>query len=156
MSLFTGAWVSVKIWLRRVVTGSLGEVVGKQIQLLGETVLSKVRAHIVARDLGWAPLAPSTIARKAHDRPYIETMEYYRNVVLEVEVTRLSTRVRIGPTKAKGRKGVPIAVVAKWLEYGVMAGKRKIPARPLWRPSFDELKATADWAGVMRTLTRDF
>ncbi len=99
---------------------------------IAEKLLKIIKGHIYNQDLGWVPLADSTQKRKGHDNAYIDTGLLNNSITI---LTR-GTRVTVGiPRNIQAKDGVYLADIASMMEYG--AGK--MPARPLWGPSRDEM-----------------
>lgn len=97
-----------------------------------------VIGHIINQDLNWQPLSEHTKSRKNQenkDKILIDT-ELYLN---SITITRDNDSVSVGIAKGKAyrKKGNFTSVdrVANMLEYGTT----RMPARPLWNPSLDEM-----------------
>lgn len=119
------------------------------LQRLGLYVEGRAKHHISAQDLGWKPLKTET--KKAKQRDGMSTnilarsSQYFQSITSwtagdKVYVGVKRTAVYKGTKNSKG--GQKIANIAKVHEYG--SKKLKIPARPLWRPTFKE---GAKWLG---------
>lgn len=78
----------------------------------------------------WAPLAESTLARKAHDTPLVETGELHDSI----EVTASHKHAEIGVKSRIGARGIDIGDIAVWQEYGTA----RIPPRPFMGPALHE------------------
>lgn len=70
----------------------------------------------------WAPLAASTVARKGHNKPLLETGELKRSI--STRVVRSQMAVHIGTNNKK----------AEFNEYG-SGGVHPIPPRPIFGPA---------------------
>jgi len=83
-------------------------------------------------DSMWAPLSPGWAAKKGHGNPWYHTGHLENTIEYDIE----GDEVHVGILKheAYPETGSTVAVVAASLEYGT----RHIPARPLFRPVFDE------------------
>lgn len=97
-----------------------------------------VIGHLLAQDLpGWDDLSPRTLRNKKENKEYklIDTELYLNNI----KVWKQSGTAYVGIKKGLlyKRKGNTIEVerVAIWNEFG----NRRVPARPLWNPSIEEL-----------------
>lgn len=96
-----------------------------------------VIGHLLAQDLNWGKLAPSTVKNKRENKGYvlIDT-ETYLNAIKVWKVGNTSfIGVKKGTMYKRKTGNVNLERVAIWLEYGT----RKMPARPLWGPSIDEM-----------------
>lgn len=97
--------------------------------------------HIRDQDLKWAPLDPKYMERKKKKgfstKTMIRTSSYMQAVTSKVNDQ--GTQSFAGVTrKAKNKEGEQIADIAKTMEYGSVV--QGIPARPLWKPVFSEMK----------------
>lgn len=105
----------------------------------GELVLQRIQAHIDNQDLGWAPLANSTIRLKGGSTTiYVETGFLRGNLkVRKVRSAKNGASFFIGAdawtTTPTGEKFSDLMI---WLEYGT----DKMPARPLIRPTWEEVQ----------------
>jgi hypothetical protein len=106
----------------------------------GSLLLEKMVAHIDAQDLGWAPLAESTVALKNGDETiYVETGFLRNNLkARRVRSSKANYSLFIGADAwtehaPSGRKFSDIMV---WLEYGTA----NMPPRPLIAPAWEEMR----------------
>ena len=105
----------------------------------GEFVVEKMKGHIAAQDLGWAPLSPNTIRLKGHSTIYVETGTIYGSI----EAKKISSgaggcTIIVGvPAGAGHPSGYSMGTIMGWLEYGTS----KQPPRPLIRPVYDEVQS---------------
>lgn len=101
------------------------------------------KKHISSQDLGWKPLAASTISSKVR-RGYSEnilvmTSTYFQSITSWAD--KGANTVYAGVKKeARSADGEQLWNIARIQEYGSYSGK--IPARPLWQPVFAE---TMEW-----------
>lgn len=121
----------------------------------GDYVLEKLKGHIDAQDLSWTPLAESTIALKNGDSTiYVETGFLRDNLkVRKVRSPRDGVTFFIGANAwDKNPDGVKLSDLMIWLEYGTA----NIPARPLIRPTLDEVDKVlrSNWTNLLRELIR--
>jgi hypothetical protein len=90
-----------------------------------------------AQDLGWTPLKAKTVAQKLREGKseliLIATSSYFQSITSWVKEDTAYAGVRKG---IKGKDGQQIDAVAAVHEYG--SPTKNIPARPLWKPTFDE------------------
>lgn len=105
-----------------------------KMYLDGEIVLQKLRGHIEAQDLGWAP---KRIIKRTPDL-WVDTGELSSGMrTLRIALNAHSYAVFIGFLDSRSHySGYTQAELAVLLEYGV----DKAPARPLIRPTWDELR----------------
>jgi hypothetical protein len=149
----TGDWSKVSIALQSL--QKLRPTFIAQMQDDSEFVLNKVQGHIDSQDLGWTPLADSTVALKNGDSTiYVET-GFLRNNLKAQKVQSSSTSVTfyIGvDASATTPSGESLGDIMIWLEYGT----RSIPARPLIRPTFDEVKDILEkhWTDLLKVILR--
>lgn len=92
-------------------------------------LVSAVKKHIMAQDLPWAPA--STGKRGSH--LMIDTRDYYESI----SYWQKDYQLEVGVKKhfIHGKTGQPLWKVAQWQEKGT----KNIPARPLWKPTIEEL-----------------
>lgn len=114
------------------------KVVLKNIALMAESIAVK---HIRNQDLRWAPLSPRYAAWKKKNRRsykiYISTSDFMQSVTSQVN--SFGTQSVAGVfKKSRNRDGQVIADIGKMLEWGSI--KKGIPARPLWRPTYEEVR----------------
>jgi hypothetical protein len=97
--------------------------------------------HIRDQDLKWAPLKPEYLARKKKkglsNKTMIATSSYMQAVTSKVNQNGTASYAGVF-RKSKNKEGEEIADIAKTMEYGSIV--RGIPARPLWRPVYNEMK----------------
>jgi HK97 gp10 family phage protein len=97
----------------------------------------------------WAPLKASTIARKGHDTPLIDTGELHDSI----EVTAKHNHAEIGVKSAIGSSGKDIGDIAVWMEFGTV----HISPRPFMGPALhEEQKEVGEFiaAGIFVELSR--
>lgn len=99
------------------------------------------KSHISKQDLNWKPLEPATIAQKIRkgysENILVATSSYFQSITSWSDGERAYAGVK---KTAKDADGNVIADIAATHEFGSKSGK--IPARPLWKPVFDE---TMEW-----------
>jgi len=93
--------------------------------------------HISRQDLNWKALAPATIASNIRqgysENILVETSLYFQSITSWVD----NDVVYAGVSKnIRTRSGTLLSNVAEVHEFGSRSGR--IPARPLWRPTFKE------------------
>lgn len=96
------------------------------------------KEHISSQDLGWAPLSPRYLFKKVsagHSHLIlIATSSYFQSITSWVETDTALIGVKKGVLAADGRNSQ--GDIAFDLEFGVP--EMNLPARPLWKPTFDE------------------
>jgi hypothetical protein len=116
----------------------------------GDMVLETMVRHIEAQDLNWVPLSESTVEQKGNDTIYVET-GFLKNNLEVRKVTSSSTGLTLFIGASAWKKhpsGESLSTIMIWLEYGT----DKIPARPLIRPTWEEVKPILEscWSGFLK------
>jgi len=110
----------------------------KQMKGLKESIGLRLERAFVERikqgDSSWAPLSSAWAEKKGHGKQWYYTGRIENAIEYAIE----GDGVHVGILKHEEypETGSTVAVVAASLEYG--APTRNIPARPLFRPVFDE------------------
>ncbi len=130
-----GDWAQFSRWLRKVKSREFAKNYRSQMTAFGKHTRDNIRGHIILQDLDWVPLSDATITKKGHDEVYMETESYFKSISIEVKTQPGSMDVVIFPEGKHGPSGLPMAMLAGYLEYGT----ETIPSRPLWRPTVHEL-----------------
>jgi hypothetical protein len=93
--------------------------------------------HIIANDLNWANLSPITRANKKENKNmiYMDTELYINSIQVWRNGLNAQVGLKKGATYRRKSGSVSLERVAMWMEYGT----QKMPARPLWAPSIEEL-----------------
>lgn len=109
-----------------------------QIALRAEAMAVK---HLRDQDLKWKPLSKKYIESKRKkglsDKTLIATSSYMQAITSDVNQAGTASSAGVF-RKSKGKNGENIADIAKTMEYGSIV--RNIPARPLWKPVYSEMK----------------
>ena len=109
-----------------------------QMRSLKESVGLRLERAFVDRikigDSSWAPLSSKWTEQKGHGKQWYYTGRLEQ--AIEYEIDGDGVRVGILKHESYPETGSTVAVVAASLEYG--APTRNIPARPLFRPVFEE------------------
>ena len=135
----TGGWKDAGMaldWL----PASLSQMAHARLYEDGQLIVDRLKEHIEKQDLDWQPLSKYTIEKKGGDsRAYIETGWLKENL----DVRRVATkpnrkRIFVGasPWKIHEPSGMKFSDLMIALEYGT----EDIPARPLVRPTWEEMK----------------
>jgi len=111
------------------------------LQRFGLKMEEVVLNHISMQDMGWKPLDPKYIESKVRkglsENILVATSDYFN--AIQSWVDKDSQTTYIGVKKGKiDKDGNEIGDIAQVHEYGSMSGK--IPKRPLWEPSFKDVK----------------
>lgn len=124
----------------RIIRNLQGDIRAAGIQSLynfAKKAESIAVGHIANQDLGWKPLAPYTVAKKLRhgmsDLTLIESSTYYQAITSWVTKESAYVGIKRNTTEPDG---TPTYSVAKLQEYGDTG--KKIPTRPLWKPTLDE------------------
>jgi hypothetical protein len=106
----------------------------------GNLLLEKMSAHIGAQDLGWAPLAESTVALKNGDETvYVETGFLRDNIkVRRIGSANSNYSIFVGADAwtTHAPSGEKFSEIMIWMEYGT----DRMPPRPLIAPTWEEMR----------------
>ena len=133
---FDANWFKLNKWIEAAADGRFFQFFVKFANEFGNEIRENLRKHILAQDMGWAPLKERTVRRKGHEHAYIETGFYLQHIAVKVEASanyEISLTVR--PTGTHPTNGKSLQDVAEILERG----SSTIPARPLWRAVKNEM-----------------
>lgn len=104
----------------------------KQVGLKMERIAVK---HMQRQDLGWQPLKQKTLESKIRkgqsNKMLIATSEYFQAIT---SFTKGNVAFAGVTRNAKNRKGDALVSIARVHEFG----NQNTPARPLWRPTWNE------------------
>lgn len=133
-----GDWKRAGLTLRHV-QSQLLPAFKAEIYEDGQFVLEKLQGHIDSQDLGWTPLSQRTVALKNGDSTiYVETGELRDGLVVRrIKSSANGATVFVGASPWKNHKGsgLKMSQLMIYLEYGT----GKMPARPLIRPTLEEV-----------------
>lgn len=140
MSRLDGPWKDVEQDLN-----GLGMRINARVQLAtaqnAEVVRKVLVKHIQNQDLPWKKLNTAYLERKKKKRLstaiLIATSEFMQSITTQISSDKLSAFVGV-LRSGKRKDGEPAVLVAEIHEFGSKA--RNIPARPLFRPTFAEIK----------------
>lgn len=144
----SGDWAKAMNFFRKGVDSSIVDTMKEQLMESAELVKEEFPNHIDAQDLDWSPLSPSTIAKKGHDKVYLETGELHDAFKVEVmNDNNRRFRLFIGVKNDDIHKasGLSYARLLSYLEYGT----DRIPPRPFIEPVWEEVEP------VLRDLVSD-
>jgi len=124
-----------------------------QVEKDGELIVKTLVGHIENQDLSWTPLSDVTVMLKGGDTTiYVETGFLKSNLITRKVKTSGGFTFYIGAPKdvVHAPSGVPLDKIMLWLEYGT----DKIPARPLFRPTEEEIKPILreHWSALLKEL----
>lgn len=106
----------------------------------GKMIRDKLVGHINSQDLGWTPLSKHTIALKhGNSTIYVETGTLKNGIrARRISAPSNGYSLFIGcAPQAHNKDGSKLSDIMIYLEYGTVHN----PARPLVRPTWDEVKA---------------
>jgi len=122
----------------------LEDTLRETIAQSGEYVESTVLGHLKNQDLNWEPLKLAYLQRKLRgkgkasrslsEKILIATGTYFQSITTYIE--RFTAFIGVKRGVAKEADGTDILNLAEVHEFGAPAAN--IPARPLWKPTFDE------------------
>jgi hypothetical protein len=141
MSL-TGDWGRLNGFLSgfdRKFIAAIDRATGENIKLGERTVVM----HLKSQDLGWKPLTDRYRRRKRRfkrggrlsEKTLIATATYFKSITAE-KFSPFEGAVGV-LRQARYQRGEKIANIAMVHEFGTK--NRRIPARPLWKPSLEEI-----------------
>jgi hypothetical protein len=137
MVRFYGDWGKAKLWFNKMETADFNKVFRKELKALGKAVVVKLKSHITRQDLPWEQLAPFTVKKKGHAKIYIETRQYKNSMHAKVRKSgKRALKLVVFPKGTHVASGLPMQELGMYLEYGTS----RIPARPIWRPTYEEMK----------------
>jgi len=138
--MLTGDWGKLQTTLDKLAnqfTGEMSKHVGKGIK----TIETRVLSHVDKQDLDWEPLTEAYAKRK--DKEGLDpdilraTNRMYSNITTkQIDAFRGMTGVRRGVKTDEGDDVIDIAMIH---EQPNDDGS-KIPARKLWKPTYEEVK----------------
>lgn len=140
----------------------LEETLRDTVAQSGEYVESTVLGHLKNQDLGWPPLKPAYLrhklvgkgkaSRSLSEKILIATATYFNSITTYLENFIAFIGVKRGV--AREADGTDVLNLAEVHEFG--APRASIPARPLWKPSFDECqnKITKMFRTALKKLLR--
>lgn len=140
-----GDWNKVRRWINGTASKKTAERFDADMKKLGNAIADRVKHHITAQDLPWKPLSPITVDIKGHGIIYIDRKDYLNKInatVSPVSAEKINLTVAV---KGRHYSGLSMQSLAKILEYG----NKRIPSRPLWRPTFSEIKNLPELRDLM-------
>lgn len=122
--------------------GKSGFEVKKEVNKASFQLCTKLKniviGHLLAQDLNWKDLHPSTIKNKKsknRNNKLIDTELYLSNIKVWRELGTAYVGVKKGISHKRGDNVISLDRLAIFLELGTS----RMPARPLWNPSIEEL-----------------
>lgn len=159
-----GDWAKAAIVLRGM-ANNLTPAFTAQLNADGEFVLETLKGHILVQDLKWQPLSPNTRKREGYlgdDFIYYDTGFMYDNLrVLKVNSRKngasffiganRDVKYHTGDARYESSEEPLLRDVLVWMEYGT----EKQPARPLFRPTWEEVKPVLQrhWKELLKAMT---
>ncbi len=145
-----GDWTMAGVVLQKA-AASIREESESVLMDCGKLVLKTMRGHIDAQDLPWPPLSERWRRIKGHGIIYVDTGTLYK----ELGIRRIASKpkgstifIGASPWKRHKPSGMKFSELMKELEYG--SPEKRIPSRPLVRPSWEECRDTIakKWPGI--------
>ena len=145
-----GDWDKVEALFNFLTDGSFKEAIKDKLREDGDLIVDSIKNHITAQDLGWTPLAESTLKKKQGTMIYVETGQLL-NSITQRDSNTGDMSIEIG-AEGEHSSGISNDMLLTYLEYGT----NKIPPRPLIRPTFEEYqnKSKNDWISFLKDLLR--
>lgn len=144
-----GDWAKADVVLRGL-ANNMTAVFKATVDKNGELIREKLVGHIDSQDLNWVPLSEKTIALKnGNSTIYVETGTLRDGIVcrrISAPAKGYSLAIGCNPW-TRNEDGTKLSDILIYLEYGTL----KMPARPLLRPTWDEMKSVVK-ADMRRTL----
>ena len=133
-----GDWSRAGVALRGL-SNNMTSVFTAVVDKDGEMIRERLVGHIDSQDLGWTPLADSTVILKGSSKIYVETGTLKNNLkVRKISAPSMGYSIFIGANPwTTNKDGTKLSDLMIWLEYGTS----RMPARPLIRPTWDEVKS---------------
>lgn len=145
--------VTKKIDKRRIIIQTVDKRTrqfGRELALdTANTLAGRLRQMILGQELNHAALAPSTVAAKARrggdPRILVDTRQYVNSIRARRKEGENAYEVGVADEKHE-LSDANLRSIAAWLEYGTRNadGTRRMPARPHWRPIWQEFVAMKD------------
>lgn len=140
-----GDWNKLRSWIDRMNSGAPIDEMKEQVEATAEATKEIVTGHIRRQDWKRKALSPITVASKGGNRKvYFETGQYLDSIDVIVKDKGEGVTIAVAPIGSHS-SGLDMQELAVMLEYGTS----KMPARPLWRPSFREVQGTLEWKYLM-------
>lgn len=136
MAQKVGDWDGTIRFIQQTLGVDATRVVQNAQKTEAENLVEVVKGHIENQDLPWVPLSPRHVLKKGHDNIYQHTGVYYNNIRVWKEGKAYLAGVKKGVLYTnRGGSKISLETVARWMEFGT----RRLPERPLWRPSIEEV-----------------
>lgn len=150
----TGDWDKLSHTLKRLNT-QLMPTAKARLYEDGTYALETLQGHIKNQDLAWERLSEITLQLKQDERIYIETGELADSFgIFEGTDTKTgcSYFISASPYQIHRPSGLKYTELLMYLEYGTV----RQPARPLFSPTYDELKKQVkqSWKNYLKELVR--
>ena len=150
----TGDWGKLMNTLNRLNT-QLVPTAKARLYEDGTYALERLQGHIQNQDLAWDRLSEITVQLKQDERIYIETGELADSFGIFKGTdtsTGCSYFISASSYKVHQPSGLKYTELLMYLEYGTI----RQPARPLFSPTYDELKKQVrqSWKNYLKELVR--
>jgi hypothetical protein len=148
---FTGDWAGTKNWFNEFPAGAPRRTV-RVMDRFARKVARDVRTHIINQDLDWTELAASTVSRKGHPFIYIDSGKYANSITLNRKKEGDKFHIILAPRRGMASGGLTFQELGLYMEYGTTT----MPARPLWRPTYDKVLKEAPFTEILEAATKGF
>lgn len=152
---FYGDWAAFDAWLlRKQNIAFVLEDLKDPAEKLAIAIQRKAREMMKSREPTWPPLSPSTVHKKGHDQPFIDTLAYYESIMYRINETEDSLVILVGPEEGATAEGgfYDYQYIGTQLEFGTST----IPARPLWRPLTKRIPQMPEFRTCLESVFADF
>lgn len=143
--MLSGNWKGITRKLENL-QNDLEEKLEQTVAQAAEHVESVATGHLRNQDLSWPPLSEAYLrqklrakgrgSRRFSEKILIRTGTYLQSITSYVE--KLAAFVGVKRGVAREADGTDVVDLASVHEHG--APSQNIPARPLWKPTFEEVK----------------
>jgi len=128
-----GDWDKALSYFDELSSDKVQRAFEEKIREDGDMLVNTIKNHISAQDLGWTPLAESTVNKKAGSMIYVETGALVDSIQAKEVSNNGDFAIQVG-AEGTHPSGESSAQILEYLEYGT----NKIPPRPLIRPTVTE------------------
>ena len=146
-----GDWDKMNAYFSNLSSRYLQEAFEDKLREDGNLLVEKIKGHITSQDLGWSPLAESTIRKKGGSMIYVETGSLLASIQAKEVFGGGDLTIQVG-AEGGHPSGESASQILEWLEYGT----HKMPPRPLIRPTFEEMQDTlkSGWSELLMSLLK--
>lgn len=131
-----GSWGLASAIIKRL-SYDLQQSRDKSLRLISLYAEKTAITHLRDQDLNWKPLKPNTLKRKLKvgesEKTLIATSSYFQSITSWLQKDTALVGVK---RNVRNKQGQVIANIARVHEFG--SPLRRIPKRPLWKPTLKE------------------